>query len=683
VDITLQEVADIVDESKGRNYFSNQLESSLQPLFKKLKSVESSKETLSVSSLFNLDENKSKKFKDRYEKVLEAFLSGYESMTKNMGIGDIVNTPTGNKPPKLSPKPSEGVAKILAGSGIKTPSTKVLPPSEGVAKILASIQGKKDLTEEGVVDKIMDVNVISLSDTVLKQLGSARESTAVVIEQPDKGSDGRKDSNGSLLSKIGMAIKGLTMAGLAAGLLVGGVSLAMKGLIDGGPTKGLFKLVGNVLISIGNLIFKKFGTIIKNVMAPMGKLFSFNMGKGLTKKVGSILNTSFGKLFKPLLNIGKTMGKGAKLVFKSIPFLGSIISLAFAVSRFKDGDMVGGLLELTSALLGLIPIPALALIPDVILMFRDFTMSKSEKKSSGGSWMMGLRNWFMDLPVIQAFSNLFTGLSMIFTGGDIDQGLAHLKLAKDLLWLIPPLIPMLDVIEIVKDPSKFINAGKAVFSGLGTGLAWLWEKLGDILDTIWNSAAKVLDNLMSSGPLYRMKLRFDIGIMKLMNSLTGFMRDINLVIWKAEEKILYAKEKQTFLDTTKRLKIRAERQALNDLINAKPTDSSDIAKFNKLEKALNDSITKQSNADKAALIANKNAEDSKNDERAEQRHKEQLESNAGVAQAMVASNQAGSAKVAQAVMKRSDGGTTNNVFTDSLSKRSAEVKKRSFQHIYR
>ena len=60
MDITLQEVADIIDTAKGGNYFANQLESSLQPLFNKIKSVKNDKTDINVMSLFDLGDKRQK-----------------------------------------------------------------------------------------------------------------------------------------------------------------------------------------------------------------------------------------------------------------------------------------------------------------------------------------------------------------------------------------------------------------------------------------------------------------------------------------------------------------------------------------------------------------------------------------------------------------------------------------------
>jgi hypothetical protein len=692
VDITLQEVADIVDGSKGNNYFSNQLEASLQPLFKKLKSVESSKETLSVSSLFNLDENKSKKFKDRYEKVLESFLSGYESMTKNMGISGVVNKTTGSK----SPKPSEGVAKILTGAGIKPSTAKLAPPSEGVAKILASIQGKNDLTEEGVSNNVMDVNVVSLSDTVLEQLGSASESTKVVVQQPDKESNRNNDSDGSLIGKL---LKGLSIAllgaGLGAGLIVAGISLAMKGLIDGGPTQGLFKLIGNVLISIGNIVFKKVTTIITNLMEPIGKLFSSKLGKGLTKKVGNILTTALGKLFKPLLNIGKNMGKGAKLLFKSIPYLGSIISLAFAVSRFKDGDMVGGLLELTSALLGLIPIPALALIPDVILMFRDFKMSKGEKSKSGGKFLQGFKNWITNLPFVKSITNVFSGIGLIFgakSSEDIDKGIALLTGDNGLLGMLFPFAStMLSTIKYFLS-GDFLMDVAMVGDKLGDFGSWIWGAISGVFKSAWTGIENAMHHtlmyigklgevLLGSDFVQGILLKFKKGMlfMKL-----GFLSMFNVII-DLINKIPDYIENFTRDITAKANKFLPEAWQLEGVTfgdgRLNPLDTkTDIAKLNDINSKLSD--IKGRDAERKLAAENEKAK--RDDTKMIIAKLDELKNvTAGGAQGIMAAQASGAATVSKSIGNRPDGGVTNNnVFTDGNSNNLSDYKSRMFKEAY-
>ena len=43
------------------------------------------------------------------------------------------------------------------------------------------------------------------------------------------------------------------------------------------------------------------------------------------------------------------------LVLKFIPFVGSLINFGFAIMRFKEGDIFGGILEVISGIIGLIP----------------------------------------------------------------------------------------------------------------------------------------------------------------------------------------------------------------------------------------------------------------------------------------------------------------------------------------
>ena len=54
--------------------------------------------------------------------------------------------------------------------------------------------------------------------------------------------------------------------------------------------------------------------------------------------------------FKRLaMNIGKSIGKGLRFV----PYLGALIDFAFAYSRFKKGDYIGGTIDVLIGVIGL------------------------------------------------------------------------------------------------------------------------------------------------------------------------------------------------------------------------------------------------------------------------------------------------------------------------------------------
>lgn len=545
MDITLQEVADIIDTAKGGNYFANQLESSLQPLFNKIKSVKNDKTDINVMSLFDLGDKRSKEFRKRYETLLENILSGFEDKAKTGITGGKAGVTPQTKPAnyKYNPQLSKGMNELAERK------FKANQPNF-----------KTEISQEE--EEVKNVNVVSISDKLLDKLGGAR-STISSNDTSSGGSGGGGSSSGGGSGLIGNVLKGLLMGGLAAGLIGGGLSLSLKGLIEGGPTKGLFKLIGNYILGVGSNIIKTYttglGGMIKDLTGIIGrslktfgstmfkylkgyvnmhiKLFSTlvlkpvawmskklipdiveslstnleSLGgifKGTVSKISSsnivnILKTSLSKVFKPLAALAKGAGMGAKIAFKSIPFLGPLISLAFAVSRFKDGDMVGGFLELTAGLVGLVPVVgnALSLIPNVVLAFRDFTMTEGEKVSQGGNFMEGIRTWFVNLPFVQSMTNVFTGIGLIFGGKspeDVEKGLAYLMGDYGLLsFLFPWARPLMSVITYFLG-GGFVNHVGVVAGGIMDFGGFLMESIGGLMKTAMQSIATAVTNIFNS-----------------------------------------------------------------------------------------------------------------------------------------------------------------------------------------
>ena len=97
------------------------------------------------------------------------------------------------------------------------------------------------------------------------------------------------------------------------------------------------------------------------------------------KVIGGLLGGAGVKL------LGKTAGKGAaKALAKQIPILGAIVGIGFGIHRFTKGDILGGILEIVSGLLTLVPNGAgnlAALGIDAYLIGKDLKgANKSEKK---------------------------------------------------------------------------------------------------------------------------------------------------------------------------------------------------------------------------------------------------------------------------------------------------------------
>ncbi len=103
--------------------------------------------------------------------------------------------------------------------------------------------------------------------------------------------------------------------------------------------------------------------------------------------------------------IVKYGGKAAKF-FKPIPILGGLISFAFAYSRFKSGDIAGGILEILSGVASFFPGigTAISLGIDILLAVLDYKAGGSPDaggKAKGGilkEWALKLAEYLLRLP---------------------------------------------------------------------------------------------------------------------------------------------------------------------------------------------------------------------------------------------------------------------------------------------
>lgn len=237
----------------------------------------------------------------------------------------------------------------------------------------------------------------------------------------------KKLETGGRKSDLEMPKKGSMLGGIL--MLLGGAGALIMGLLTDGPFKGALKILSKIGISGGIKMLMTaakgmLGTFSKFVTAPFkfaGKL----MGKGFMGRIVGAL--------KPLAKI-----------LKKIPLIGTIISIGFAISRFMDGDTVGGVIDVLSALAGLlnlIPGGSIIAIPltiglDILNAWLDAKTAGAKDKNSAkldilGDMAKSIGNWIWDnalwLPVIGGFKRWGMAYDA-FKGGNIVEGLKQFGL---------------------------------------------------------------------------------------------------------------------------------------------------------------------------------------------------------------------------------------------------------------
>ena len=222
--------------------------------------------------------------------------------------------------------------------------------------------------------------------TEKEQTGSSAPVPTTQAQAPKDGS--------SLLKKLGLAALLASISAFIAEFSGPIIEFAVKAVtkvkawikILSPIAKTLFRAVR----AIGTFFTEsKFGSrvmkFIKSVKG-VGKFFG-NIGTNIAKFASSVVD-----FLKPAGPAAVKIGKGAKgalmaskvglkfLKFlRFLPVIGGLISFGFAFVKFKNGDNVGGMLELLSGVLNLIPLGftniASALI-DGYILYRDFQLAK-------------------------------------------------------------------------------------------------------------------------------------------------------------------------------------------------------------------------------------------------------------------------------------------------------------------
>lgn len=507
MDFSLSEIASVIDAAKGQGYFENQLESSFAPLYDKLNSISKDTQKLTVTDLIPIDQNKFKNFKQRYEQSLEKFIDSFED---KVNLGSV-------KELKENPKKEEVKQKGI------------------IDKILYSVanSGKVDRKngfKTEVDEDPKEVIIKGASKSYFEKMqGLFPNLTAVFNDRQDE------DKNkGSILGKIG---KFLAIAGLGVAAFATGAVLLFEAFMTDGKFKGTLAVIGRSLVKP---VLAIFDGMLKDVvprildigLKPLKGLFSLGTKLIPFKKIGGALSRAAG--FGIFKTIGKFAGKGLKLAFRGIPILGSLISLAFAVQRFKRGDTLGGVLELVAA----IPFPPLSLAVGVFLAARDLTTTPQQRQSQGSTVFKGITDWFMKNKFFGGVLKFFKGVYGFFTaksGEDIDKSLDMIKEGSGPLFKI--VFPIYGLITFLRSKT-FADISTKVKGRLGVAWDWIAKRFGDLVDNIRMYVSNLWGNFKKSNTFQILKNKFEIAKLTLTKTIiTTFDSVIGIVQWLAGKMI--------------------------------------------------------------------------------------------------------------------------------------------------
>ncbi len=282
--------------------------------------------------------------------------------------------------------------------------------------------------EQNVFEKKPEFILSDIGDDALKKInkifGKKEE------EKPIK--DEKQKDN--WLKNINLPTWFKTLGGIGAALATGGIGLLFKGLLDSGHLKGMEKFLGRGLIAGGRQLIKYAG---KHLSGIFEKMFAsvIKVGGGVALKEGSEFATKgMGKgLFKKIaVTLSTKLGKSALM---KIPGLGAIIGLGFGISRMIKGDIIGGLLDISSGLVSIVPGigTAISLAIDAYSMVRDVKGGGSEKLGKSGANIKVqdfVDKVLIKIPFVDSLIRISKAFGS-FSTGDWKQGL------KELAFILP------------------------------------------------------------------------------------------------------------------------------------------------------------------------------------------------------------------------------------------------------
>jgi hypothetical protein len=289
-----------------------------------------------------------------------------------------------------------------------------------IKKVLPQKESERLTKDEEAPNKILLEGITengfkNLSDRLPKIL------KGIFKEKRDDKKEDKKFSEKGLLGLLGPGLLGLLKGALLAGggiaLLLGGLAALITGLQTEGPFKGLLKILSNVGLAGGlkllqkgaNIFLKNMKSLINapvNLMKMAYKGLRGIFGKGVARTITTVIGKSAGLFTKMATGLAKFITP----LLKKIPIVGTAISLGFAYTRFKSGDVVGGVIDVMSGLAGLLSltgvgIPAAIAIStglDVLNAFLDFKTGGSTSETSQkkgvilGDFLGKIGSWISD-----------------------------------------------------------------------------------------------------------------------------------------------------------------------------------------------------------------------------------------------------------------------------------------------
>jgi hypothetical protein len=256
---------------------------------------------------------------------------------------------------------------------------------------------------------------------------------------------------------------------------------------EGGILGSLFKSLGTFALSLSG------ATLILGGLASLTAAFTTNTGeKGVLELISKAgVKGGLGLIAKAFTKIGTR-------VLKSIPVVGGLISLGFAVQRFTNGDTVGGILELGSGIAGLFPGvgTAVSFGIDALQAILDAKAGGSSEKASGKKVGI-LLDWAKSLgTLIDERIKYVPIIGPIYEFGRAIENGNMVEAIKQLAYIFPP-FQWLGMFIGEETVNKGIETGMQNISGAFTAIQeWIEEKVANlpVIGSLINGIESAIDD---------------------------------------------------------------------------------------------------------------------------------------------------------------------------------------------
>ena len=273
---------------------------------------------------------------------------------------------------------------------------------------------------------------------------------------------------GELLGKIGDDLIN-SFKGIFFGLADGGTEGAAKGaataITKGGMFKGILKgAAGAILKGTSKVVLKgipligalisfadaygrfKDGNIIQGTIDIAAGLTGLIPGLGTPISIGlSLLNAFIDtrgenkeEVKQQSINISSMLLKGIGMFakvgskLKFLPLIGTLLSFGSAWSRFKNGEVLKGVLDVASGIAGIFPGvgTALSLGIGALNSFLDYQEEKGGFSSTSamlGNWVQSLWNWVKNTSFVKTILSITDGIKNLLSPTNMRKGLETLN----------------------------------------------------------------------------------------------------------------------------------------------------------------------------------------------------------------------------------------------------------------